>query len=160
MPFQPHVAGAPDPALATLLTAAPYRLRLLVNADPVPDDATIIARCEAFAAEQTETGPEALIITLLPTPSPGLAQFRLHKSVATLWAFTRQAALEWAPRRIRVNAIGLGATPFGPDEPDEQAGRTATPVLATRATQADIASTVHAIADFASMTGQIIRLGA
>jgi NAD(P)-dependent dehydrogenase (short-subunit alcohol dehydrogenase family) len=153
------VAGAPDQALSTLLALSPVSLRLLVNADPAPDGATIIARCEAFAAAHMDTGPESLIVTLLPTVETGLLHFTLHQAVATLWAFTRQAALEWAPRRIRVNAIGLGATPFGPDEASDQAGRNATAVLAAPATLADIAATIRAMADFASMTGQIIRLG-
>ena len=38
-------------------------------------------------------------------------------------------------------------------------GRSAATVLATPATLADIAATVHAMAGLASMTGQIIRLG-
>jgi NAD(P)-dependent dehydrogenase (short-subunit alcohol dehydrogenase family) len=59
--------------------------------------------------------------------------------VALLWAFTRHAALAWAPRRIRVNAIGLDATP---------------------AAHADLAATILAMWRFPSMTGQLIRLGA
>ncbi len=156
MVFAPRIAGNPDPALAALLAANAFPQPLLVNADPVPESASIIARCERFAAE-IETG---LIITLLPATPPGLQHFSLHQAVATLWAFTRQAALEWAPRGIRVNAIGLGAAPFGPDEADDQARRTAANVVAAPATFDDIAATVRAIADFASMTGQIIRLGA
>ncbi len=159
MLIPPLIAGDPDPALAALLAQGAYTLRLLVNADPAPDSAAIIARCEAFAADQADTGMEALIVTLLPAAAPGLKDFARHRSVATLWAFTRQAALEWAPRRIRVNAIGLGAAPFGPDEASEQAGRCAAAVLAAPATAADIAGTVRAMAELASMTGQIIRLG-
>ena len=98
MPYPPHIAGEPDPALAARLAGSAFQLRLLVNADPVPDPATIIARSTEFAAAQTETGPGSLIVTLLPAVPPGLAQFTLHQAVATLWAFTRQAALEWAPR--------------------------------------------------------------
>jgi NAD(P)-dependent dehydrogenase (short-subunit alcohol dehydrogenase family) len=152
-----RIAGDSDPALAALLAEATFALPVLVNADPAPDGAAIIARCEAFAA-QAPAG--ALIITLLPSVPPGLQQFGLHQAVATLWAFTRQAALDWAPRGIRVNAIGLGAAPFGPDEADEQAGRAASIVLAAPATLDDIAATVRAMVEFASMTGQIIRLGA
>ncbi len=158
MIFTPRIAGNPSAALATRLAALSCKQPLLVNADPVPDSEAIIARCESFAAAATQGG--GVIITLLPAAPPGLHSFALHQSVATLWVFTRQAALEWAPHGIRVNAIGLGTAPFGPDEADEQAGRNATNVLAKPATLDDIASTVRAIADFASMTGQIIRLGA
>jgi hypothetical protein len=153
------VAGAPDQALAARLAAATVSPRVLVNADPAPDSASIISRCEAFAAEHAQTGVASLIVTVLPSAEPGLAHFTQHQAIATLWAFTRQAALEWAPRGIRVNAIGLGATPFGPDEPDDQSGRNAAAVLAAPATLDDIAATICAMADFASMTGQIIRLG-
>jgi NAD(P)-dependent dehydrogenase (short-subunit alcohol dehydrogenase family) len=159
MPIPATIAGAPDEALSALLALSPFSLRLLVNADPTPDSATIIKRCEAFAATHPETGPESLIVLLLPAVEPGLSRFSLHEAVATLWAFTRQAALEWAPRRIRVNAIGLGAAPFGPDESFDQAGRNAAAVLAAPATLGDIAATIRAMAEFASMTGQIIRLG-
>ena len=158
MLLPPRIAGEPDPILAGMLAEIPFPLRVLVNADPVPDSAAIIERCEKFAAAADETG--GLIITLLPQAAPGLQHFGLHQAVATLWAFTRQAALEWAPRGIRVNAIGLGVAPFGPDEADEQAGRNAACVLATSAGLADIAATVRAMVAFASMTGQIIRLGA
>ncbi len=155
--FKPYVAGEPDPALENLLSREIFAQKLLVNADPRPDSATIIARCEMFADEAPPGG--ALIVTMLPSPPPGLEDFALHQAVATLWAFTRQAALEWAPRGIRVNAIGLGVAPFGIDEADDQAGRGAAMVLAKPATLADIAGTIRAMAGFASMTGQIIRLG-
>ena len=60
-----------------------------------------------------------------------------------------------------MNAVGLGAAPFGPFEADAQAGRAAADMSATvPADAADIALTIRAIADFPSMTGQIIRLGA
>ena len=153
--FHAVLAGDPAAALSGALAASPYEVRLLVNADPVPDSAAIIARCQKFA----EQGP-GLIVTLLPSAPPGLSDFALHAAVATLWAFTRQAALEWAPRKIRVNAIGLGAAPFGPSEAPDQAGRGAAEMPALPATLADIARTIRAIADLPSMTGQLIRLGA
>jgi NAD(P)-dependent dehydrogenase (short-subunit alcohol dehydrogenase family) len=150
------LAGQPDEILADLLAEVPFDIPVLINADPAPDAAAIIARSTQFAAAKQD----ALIVTLIPAALPGLKNFPLHQAAATLWAFTRQAALEWAPQKIRVNAVGLGAAPFGPFEADDQAGRAAADSPATiPADAADIARTIRAIADFPSMTGQIIRLG-
>ncbi len=132
-------------------------LRILVNADPDPHVSGIAERCRAFA---DELPGEALLITLLYAAQPGLDMFSQHAANAALWAFTRQAALAWAPRRIRVNAIGLGASPAGPDEAQEQSGRAAADTPAKPATAEDIARTILAMAAWPSMTGQIIRLGA
>jgi NAD(P)-dependent dehydrogenase (short-subunit alcohol dehydrogenase family) len=151
------LAGEPDPTLAGLLAGAVFEMPMLINADPAPDAASIIARSTAFAAAT----PGALILTLISAAPPGLEHFPLHQAAATLWAFTRQAALDWAPRGIRINAIGLGAAPFGPFEADDQAGRAAAENHATApADAADLVRTIRAIAGFPSMTGQIIRLGA
>jgi len=152
----PIVAGQPDPVLAALLTKTPFEMPVLVNADPDPDGDGIIARSTMFAAAT----PHSVIVTLIPSATPGLPDFARHRAAATLWAFTRQAALEWAPQGIRVNAIGLGAAPFGPFEAEDQAGRAAAELGAAPATQAEIARTIRAIVELASMTGQIIRLGA
>jgi NAD(P)-dependent dehydrogenase (short-subunit alcohol dehydrogenase family) len=152
---KPIIAGHPDAAMFSLLSEGAYAVPVLVNADPVPDSATIIGRCEEFAAGTTG----AAIVTLLPNAPPGLANFATHREAAILWAFTRQAALDWAARKIRVNAIGLGSAPFGPFEPDDQAGRGAAEIRATTATADDIARTLRAIAGLPSMTGQLIRLG-
>jgi len=154
---RPIIAGAPNQELAALLSQAPYTMPILINADPRPDSDAIIGRSTAFAAET----PNALIVTLLPSAPPGLLAFALHRAAATLWAFTRQAALDWAPKKIRVNAVGLGAAPFGPFEADDQAGRASAQIhAAAPASLADIARTIRAIAELPSMTGQIIRLGA
>jgi NAD(P)-dependent dehydrogenase (short-subunit alcohol dehydrogenase family) len=150
------LAGQPDQALADLLSDVQFALPVLINADPAPDAGAIIARSTAFAAATQD----ALVVTLIPSAPPGLENFPLHQAAATLWAFTRQAALAWAPQKIRVNAVGLGAAPFGPFEADDQAGRAAADTLAVPADAADIARTIRAIAEFPSMTGQIIRLGA
>ena len=127
---------------------------VLVNGDA----ATALVRSRDFA-EALPAGQEGLVITLLHACPPGLDRFDGHAANATLWAFTQQAARAWAPRRIRVNAIGLGVSVAGPFEPQEQAGRAAACVPATPATLEDIARTVRFIAACPSMTGQIIRLG-
>ena len=94
-------------------------------------------RCRLFADEVGVGG--ALVLTILHAPPPGLDHFARHAAHAVLWAFTRRAALEWAPRSIRVNAVGLQAGPADTE---------------------DVVRTIRAVASFASMTGQIIRLGA
>jgi NAD(P)-dependent dehydrogenase (short-subunit alcohol dehydrogenase family) len=152
----PIVGGEPVPGLAEMLLDMRFNLPVLINADATPDGAAIIARSTAFA----EGRPASLIVTLIRAAAPGLEEFSQHEAAAILWAFTRQAALAWAPRRIRVNAVGIGAAPFGPFEADDQAGRAAAPCRAEAAGLADIAATLCAIADLPSMTGQIIRLGA
>ncbi len=132
-------------------------LRLLVNTDSDPELSDVAARCRSFA----DASPgEALLITILYAAAPGLAMFSRHAANAALWAFTRQAALEWAPRRIRVNAIGLGASPADPDGAQEQSGRAAADMPAEPASAEDIARTIRAMAAWPSMTGQLVRLGA
>ena len=123
--------------LAELLADAPaLAVRTLINADAEPDADSVVRRCQQFADEAGAGG--ALVITILHAPPPGLDHFHRHAARAVLWAFTQQSALTWAPRRIRVNAIGLGPGP---------------------ASIEDVARTLHAIATLGSMTGQMIRLG-
>ncbi len=129
----------------------------LLHAHPLAES-EVRAACEAFVAS-VPAGVEALVLTILHSAPPGLAHMAHHAANAALWAFTRQAALEWAPRGIRVNAIGLGTDLAGPFEPSEQAGRAIGAAPAAGATLDDIAQTIRAIASWPSMTGQIIRLG-
>ena len=144
--------------LDALLTKAPaLQVRTLINADGAPDVDGVVERCRAFA---DASAGGALLVAILYAAQPGLAAFKRHAANAALWAFTRQAALDWAPRKIRVNAIGLGASPAGPDEAQEQSGRAAADIPAQRTTPEDIARTIRAMAAWPSMTGQIIRLGA
>jgi len=133
--------------------------QILIHAQTDPNPQATIASCTTFAATIPE-GTEALIITILTAPPPGLDHVAHHTANAAIWAFTQQAALAWAPRQIRVNAIGLNTSPAGPFEPTEQAGRTAGPAPAAPASLDDIVRTIQAIVSFRSMTGQIIRLGA
>ncbi len=146
-------------ALSDALTAAlPAEAAILVNADHTAAPAEMLARARDFAAT-LPAGQEGLVITLLHAYPPGLDAFEGHAANAMLWAFTQQAARAWAPRRIRVNAIGLGASVFGPFEPLEQAGRAACPVPAAPATLDDIVRALRFIAACPSITGQVIRLG-
>ena len=82
------------------------------------------------------------------------------RDAAILWEFTRFAALAWAPRRIRVNAVGLGVSPVLASQPPEGSGQAAGSAPAQTATPSDIAATILAMWGFPSMTGQLIRLGA
>ncbi len=141
-----------------LAAALPPEAAILLDADAAAAPAEMLARARDFAAT-LPAGQEGLVITLLHACPPGLDALEGHAANAMLWAFTRQAARTWAPRRIRVNAIGLGTSVFGPFEPPEQAGRAAGDLPAAAATLADIARTVRFIAACPSITGQIIRLG-
>ncbi len=141
-----------------LAVALPPGAAILLNADPAAAPAGTLARARDFAAT-LPAGQEGLVVTLLHAYPPGLDAFAGHATNATLWAFTQQAARAWAPRRIRVNAIGLGASVFGPFEPLEQAGRAACAVPAAAATLDDIVRAVRFLAECPSITGQVIRLG-
>lgn len=128
--------NAARPALAAALATNTPKLPCLVNADDAPDAQAVIARCNAFAASLS-AGQEALIVTLLPSEA--------RADQAVLSAFTRAAALDWAPRRLRVNAIALAGSSAGAIPPH---------ILA------DLARTLHLMAALPSMTGQTIQLRA
>lgn len=74
--------------------------------------------------------------------------WKTARDATVLWAHVRHAALAWAPRRLRINAIGIGINPAQLSH-----------APAAPATQADIAATVLAMWQLPSMTGQVIRLG-
>jgi NAD(P)-dependent dehydrogenase (short-subunit alcohol dehydrogenase family) len=154
---RPNAAtGIPVTFAGAAFAALRLPISTLVNADPAPASDDVIERCRRFA----EANAGGLIVTLLPAAPAGLEHFAQHKAAAILWAFTRQAALAWAPRKIRINAISLGGAPSGADEASDQAGRAAAQVRAVPATQDDLISTLRLIAELPSMTGQLIRLGA
>ncbi len=137
------VAGPPSvfsARLASLLAHGPgLDVPMLINADAEPDAAAIMRRSRQFA-DDAGSG-DSVVLTVLRAAPPGLDQFDRHTASAVLWAFTRQAALAWAPRRIRVNALYLE---WGFDEV---------------AGMDDVVRSIRAVAGFACMTGQRIRLG-
>jgi NAD(P)-dependent dehydrogenase (short-subunit alcohol dehydrogenase family) len=127
-------------ALEGALTGAGFRrvapASLLVNAEAMPDLAAVAARCLAFA-EALPDGQEGLIVTILANTGGGLANWQAGATAAGLRSFTRDAALAWGPRRIRVNMIEILA-----DVPDD-----------------DVAATLLLMTRLPSMTGQTITLG-
>jgi NAD(P)-dependent dehydrogenase (short-subunit alcohol dehydrogenase family) len=69
-----------------------------------------------------------------------------------LWAFTRISALSWAPRRIRINLISLGADPTQPwSRP-----RGDRPLVPAQ----DVIAAIEALSRWPCVTGQCICLGA
>ncbi len=155
-PGSHFILNGTAPALTDALHRAGLaHATLLINFTPDADAA--IASGRNFA-DAIAPGQEALVVNILhphpPDDWPGA------RAAAALFAFTRHAALAWAPRRIRVNAIGLGVSPALPDQPAECAAQAAGAAPAAPATTADIAATILAMWHFPSMTGQLIRLGA
>jgi hypothetical protein len=142
--------GALADAGFTLALAAPASLLITLGGPAGP----AIAAAEAFATAPAPT----LIIHLLPEFDPNHWPDLLDRT--TLWAHTRHAALAWAPRGIRVNAIGLGASPLLADQSPEASGQPAGAAPAPAASGQDIVATILAMWAFSSMTGQLIRLGA
>jgi hypothetical protein len=156
--------GAPEGILAALpaaLAAAGFTLgtdapaSLLVNCGGTAEAAIGAAQQFAAAARPAE---DSLVVTILRAHAPG--DWPAAQAAASLWAFTRYAALAWAPLLVRVNAVGLGVSPVLYDEAPEAAGRAAGAVAAAAATPEDVAATILAMWRFRSMTGQLIRLGA
>lgn len=100
-------------------------------------------------AEAVPHSQDALVVTLLVGAPPDPAE------AAQQWGFIRQAALDWAPRRIRINAVVVGANPLLPHQPAPAASHTNPPPIPI----ADIAATIRLMWNLPSMTGQLIRLG-
>jgi hypothetical protein len=152
--------GTPDD-IRDALCAAGFTLAvappavLLVN--QLADADAAIANAKFFA-DALPPDQEALVVNILHPDTPG--DWPSARAAALLWAHTRHAARAWAPRRIRVNAIGPGVSPIVPGQPALSSGQAAGPAPAAPATPADIAATILAMWEFRSMTGQLIRLGA
>ena len=110
---------------------------LLVNAGSHPDLDMVVARCRMFA-QTIPAGEEALIVTIVTPARRTLDEWQADAHATGLLSFTRQAALAWGPRHIRVNMIEAA-----PDAPD-----------------ADVAAAILALIDLPSVTGQSWHLGA
>jgi hypothetical protein len=163
--------GALNTAIGRALSGATdLGLPVLVNIGAWPSVAALVQRCQDFASQNFDgqnfapqdvveaAGDGALILTILEgaAVSDTLAA---DMDAAAIWAFTRHNALAWAPRRIRLNVIGLGAGPLAAADPVSR-GRNAARIHAQPASIDDVVRTIRFIARAASMTGQFIRLGA
>jgi hypothetical protein len=104
-----------------------------------------IASAETFAALLPD-GQEALVVHLLHGGKTN--DWETMRAATVLLAHVRHAALVWAPRRLRINAVDIGIN---------RAQVSQAPALP--ATQADIAATILAMWQLPSMTGQVVRLG-
>jgi hypothetical protein len=103
-----------------------------------------------FAAAGVSGDQDRSVIILLPAPAT--TDWAAVQRGATLWAFTRYAALSWAPRRVRINLISLGMDLVQPwSSPRPPAG----PIPAQ-----DVIAAIRAIGSWPCMTGQSLALGA
>ncbi len=130
--------GANTTAAETLLITTPHS-----------DPGLTAKNLAAFAAATTLP---CLAVLLIPCPSTSLADWPAAAAVASLRALVCSAALAYAPRDVRINAISLGTSfPTGtaPQHP-------APDTLAV--SPADVAGTVALMLKLRSMTGQIIHL--
>ncbi len=113
------------------------------------DLARTMAEAAAFAAAQPAGDPDRGVIILLPPPAT--TDWPAVHHGATLWAFTRYAALSWAPRRVRINLIALGADLLQPWSKPRRAMQ--------KVPDQDVIAAIQAIHRWPCMTGQAICLG-
>jgi NAD(P)-dependent dehydrogenase (short-subunit alcohol dehydrogenase family) len=112
---------------------------------------------------QVPQGREAAIVNIIDQrvwhPTPQFFSYSLTK--AALWWATRTMAQAFAPRGIRVNAVGPG--PVLPNEPQGDGGfatEVAGVPLKHAVSEAEIADAVLYLAEALSVTGQMIAVDA
>ena len=110
--------------------------RLLINLAPAANLA--IAAATAFADAASAAGGDRLVVSIWQKPAP--ADWDANRYAAEMTAFTRYAALAWAPKQVRVNALIIDAA------------------ATAGSSQSSIAATVLALWRWRSMTGQAINL--
>jgi NAD(P)-dependent dehydrogenase (short-subunit alcohol dehydrogenase family) len=113
--------------------------------------------------KQVPTGRDASIVNIIDQrvlrPTPQFFSYTLSKSA--LWSATRTLAQAFAPRRIRVNAVGPG--PVLPNEilgADDFAAEIAGVPLQQSVAPGDIADAVLYLATARNVTGQMIAVDA
>ena len=119
------VATGPSEASATLLVTL---------AQP---SGMCMATTAAFA---NTAGEERLAVHIWHVPTA--SDWEASRHAATMAAYTRYAALDWAWRRVRVNGVTLAAAAGGDNVAEH-----------------DVGATILALWRWHSMTGQIIHLG-
>jgi len=146
--FERDAADAIDVALFDKLIAVNLRAPVLL--------------AQHFAA-QVPAGREAAIVNLVDQrvwrPTPQFFSYSITK--ASLWWATQTLAQAFAPRHIRVNAIGPG--PVLPNTPQGDAGfeKEVAGVLLKRAVDSkDIADAVLYLIEARNVTGQMIAVDA
>ncbi|MDR3407815.1 MAG: SDR family oxidoreductase, partial [Methylovirgula sp.] len=114
-------------------------------------------------ADQVPEGAEAAIVNLVDQrvwrPTPQFFSYSITK--AALWWATQTMAQAFAPRRIRVNAVGPG--PVLPNTPQGDAGfaKEAAGVLLQRAVRVEeIADAALYLIEARNVTGQMIAVDA
>jgi NAD(P)-dependent dehydrogenase (short-subunit alcohol dehydrogenase family) len=128
---------------------------MLVNL--AEDPQAVMDAAHAFAAQTSGCESERLIVNVSAVPRPD--EWDRTKAAAIIGAFTRHAALAWAPAHIRINSLCIGATrPHGLAAHHRSATTRVT--SPTGASHYDVVQTILAMWRWRSMTGQMIRLGA
>jgi NAD(P)-dependent dehydrogenase (short-subunit alcohol dehydrogenase family) len=117
---------------------------------------------QAFAAQVT-AGTEAAIVNIIDQrvwrPTPQFFTYSLSKSA--LWTATRSLAQAFAPRRIRVNAVGPGPVlPNNVQGAAEFDAEVAGVLLKQAVDLKDIADAVLYLAQARNVTGQMIAVDA
>ena len=132
--FSALPAALHQACLTGLSDGEAFSPRLLVNL--APPAGLAIAAATAFADEAAPAGWDRLIVTIWPKAAA--TDWAASRTAAELAAFTRHAALVWAPRQVRVNAVAIGADP--------------------KSSHSTIVAMILALWRWRSMTGQIINL--
>ncbi len=110
--------------------------RLLINLEAAAGLA--IAAATAFANAASPVGGDRLVVSIWQKSAP--AEWEANRYAAEMAAFTRYAALAWAPKQVRVNAVIIDAA------------------ATAGSSQSGVAATILALWRWRSMTGQVINL--
>jgi NAD(P)-dependent dehydrogenase (short-subunit alcohol dehydrogenase family) len=132
--FAPAVGSGPPPTILVHLPAL---------------SAVVISAAEAFATLDGSDDRLVLMMGLCRTAAAdATSDWQDEQDSAVLAAFTRYAALAWAPRGIRVNFLSVAALALGHGNAEGPEG-----------CLSDVARTIRHMKGWRSMTGQTLQLG-